>query len=569
MTEESSESTNALSRHKQPQSPTADTELSDSPAPQDESDSAAPEATNGTDASSALERLKNSQSSSAPATTAEDTDDHEAPALSEVPATERKTSRAPKEDKWTLRDKFNAWLDSFKGPTQEDIEQAIANTPDRLQARWKKLQDDRRAVRLAEERSKQLAAEVEEARLALEEQWERESERMAELERQHAIDARRRQQERETEALLRAARELESDDVPAPQNRPMLQQDDEYLSDDELFERARQNLPEWQRLNRIVYKARSIESQTPAPALPKTEEDLEDDAEVVLPFRKPVTDDPDPQQLDGFRRITLTMSWVLFVVVGLVSLGWVGPWPSMIEAHDGLYSGSTSLMSMAFWHVAAWPILWVGMLLYTSYQWAPSQYSAVRNRTTAWYVSNAMLLAVGAKLLAHFQDWGLEVLASIAASVLLVRAVGSLNRYTERTVKERFLVDMPIGLFTGWMMIFSVTTVFTALASHNLSDLLWIPEIIWAILVILVLLVILSRLTLTGRGRMSIAIGFGFGMIAIAGSRLFGANPSFIIVGVALLGLFVIIAATENRRYQIATAEKQALEYLVYADEED
>ncbi|NLZ98284.1 MAG: hypothetical protein GX920_05635, partial [Micrococcus sp.] len=427
----------------------------------------------------------------------------------------------------------------------------------------------RRAVRLAEERSKQLAAEVEEARLALEEQWERESERMAELERQYAIDARRRQQERETEALLRTARELESDDVPAPQNRPMLQQDDEYLSDDELFERARQNLPEWQRLNRIVYKARSIESQTPAPALPKTEEDLEDDAEVVLPFRKPVTDDPDPQQLDGFRRITLTMSWVLFVVVGLVSLGWVGPWPSMIEAHDGLYSGSTSLMSMAFWHVAAWPILWVGMLLYTSYQWAPSQYSAVRNRTTAWYVSNAMLLAVGAKLLAHFQDWGLEVLASIAASVLLVRAVGSLNRYTERTVKERFLVDMPIGLFTGWMMIFSATTVFTALASHNLSDLLWIPEIIWAILVILVLLVTLSRLTLTGRGRMSIAIGFGFGMIAIAGSRLFGANPSFIIVGVALLGLFVIIAATENRRYQIATAAKQALEYLVYADEED
>ncbi|MDN5742098.1 MAG: hypothetical protein L0H02_01335, partial [Yaniella sp.] len=68
MTEESSESTNALSRHKQPQPPTADTELSDSPAPQDESDSAAPEATNGTDASSALSRLKNSQPSSAPAT---------------------------------------------------------------------------------------------------------------------------------------------------------------------------------------------------------------------------------------------------------------------------------------------------------------------------------------------------------------------------------------------------------------------------------------------------------------------------------------------------------------------
>lgn len=541
MTKESSESTNALSRLKQ-QHPTADIDFSEDPAPQQPSVQVAAAGSNGTDASQAL---------------------------SQVPVTERKTSKAPKEDKWTLRDTFNAWLDSFKGPSQEDIEQAIANTPDRLQARWQKLQDDRRAARLAEEHSKQLAAEVEEARLALEEQWERESERMAQLERQHAIEARRRQQERETEALLRAARELESDDVPAPQNRPMLQHNDEYLSDDELYERARENLPEWQRLNRIVYKARSIESQTPAPALTEAEEALEDNEDVVLPFRKPITDDPDPQQLDGFRRITLTISWVLFVLGGLFSLGWVGPWPSMVEAHDGLYSGATSLMSMAFWHVLAWPILWVGMLLYTSYQWAPSQYSAVRNRTTAWFVSNAMLLAVGTKLLAHFQDWGLEVITSIAATVLLVRAVGSLNRHTERTVNERFLVDMPIGLFTGWMLVFSATTAFTALASHNLSDVLWIPELIWVIIAILALLVILSGLTLTGRGRMSIAIGFSFGIIAIVGSRLFGANSSFIIVGVALLGLFVVLAATENRRYQIATAEKQALEYLVYADEDD
>src|SRR5699024_2470706 len=273
----------------------------------------------------------------------------------------------------------------------------------------------------------------------------------------------------------------------------------------------RQNLPEWQRLNRIVYKARSIESQTPAPTVNEAAETDEDEAEVVLPFRKPLTDDPDPQQLDGFRRITLTISWALFVVVGLVSLGWVGPWSSIIDAHDGLYSGSTSLLSMAFWHIAAWPILWVGMLLYTAYQWAPSQYSAVRNRTTAWYVSNAMLLAAGSKLLAHFQDWGLEAITAIAATVLLFRAVGNLNNHTERTVNERALVDMPIGVFAGWMLIFSAATIFTAMASWNILDLLWIPEIVWAVIAVLVLLVILSRMTLTGRGRMSVAIGFSVG----------------------------------------------------------
>lgn len=508
---------------------------------------------NSSESSEALSRLKNTQQPTAP---------DEEPEHIAVPA----RSPFPQDDKWTLRDKFNAWLDSFRGPTQEDIEQAIANTPDRIHARWKKLQDDRRAARLAEERARRLAEEVEEARQALEEQWEREAERMAELEYQQAAEARRRQQQRETQALLRAAHELQSDDVPAPENRPMLQADDEYLSDDELFERARKNLPEWQRLDRIVNKARSIEAQTPPPPRSEVEEDNPDDEEVVLPFREPVTDDPDPQQLDGFRRITLSISWVLFVVVGLFSLGWMGPWPSLLEAHDGIYAGATSLLSMAFWHVAAWPLLWLAMFLYTLYQWAPSQYSAVRNRTTAWYVSNAMLLAAATQLLIHFQDFGLEAITCVTATLLLTRAVGSLNNHTERTVQERFFVDVPIGLFAGWMLIFSATTMFTALASWNVLNLLWIPEIIWAFLMALLVLFVLSKLTLTGRGRMSIAIGFSFGMIAICASRLFGENSAFLFAGLALLGLFIIIAATENRRYQIATAEKQALEHLVYSD---
>ena len=495
------------------------------------------------------------------ATTAEDTTAGSSP--------RPETDNAPAEDKLTLRDRFNAWLDSFRGPSQEDIERAIANTPDRIRARWQTLQDERRAALEAEERSRQLAFEVEEAKRALESQWEREAEKMAELERQQAAEARRRQQERETEALLQAAREVESDDVPAPENRPMMQREGEYLSDEELLELARVKLPEWQRLERLVNKARFIEAQTPP--RPPGEEPADEDAgdEVILPFRKPVTDDPDPKQLDGFRRIVLSISWVLFVLVGLFALGWMGPWPSVLDAQDGLYSGATSLMSMAAWHVVAWPLLWLLMLVYTLYQWSPSQYSAVRNRTTAWYVLNAMLLASGTLLLVHFQDWGLEALTSAGAVVLLARAIRNLNEYTERTVRERFLVDLPIGVFTGWMLIFTMTTIFTTMASWNVSDLLFIPEIVWAIAAMLVLLVILSRLTLTGRGRISIAAGFAFGAAAIIGSRLFGENASILLTVVTVLGLFIVFAATENRRYQIASAEKSVMDHLVYLDEVD
>jgi drug/metabolite transporter (DMT)-like permease len=68
---------------------------------------------------------------------------------------------------------------------------------------------------------------------------------------------------------------------------------------------------------------------------------------------------------------------------------------------------------------------------------------------------------------------------------------------------------------------------------------------------------------------MSIAAGFAFGASAIVGSRLFGENDSILLTVLIVLGLFVIFAATENRRYQIASAEKSVMDQLVYLEDAD
>src|SRR5699024_12818785 len=114
---------------------------------------------NSSESSEALSRLKHTQQSPTP---------NNEPAKVEVPA------RSPfsQDDKGTLRDKFNAWLDSFRGPTQEDIERALANTTDRIQARRKKPQDDRRAARFAADGARRRAGDVEEARPARAEEWD-------------------------------------------------------------------------------------------------------------------------------------------------------------------------------------------------------------------------------------------------------------------------------------------------------------------------------------------------------------------------------------------------------------
>src|SRR5699024_5270621 len=114
------------------------------------------------------------------------------------------------------------------------------------------------------------------------------------------------------------------------------------------------NLPEWQRLDRIVNKARWIEAQTPPPLRSEEEEENPEDEEVVLPFRERDTDNPDPQQLDGFLRVTLSINGVLFVLSALFSVGRTRPCTLLLKAHDGVYVGSTALFSMTFWQVGTW-----------------------------------------------------------------------------------------------------------------------------------------------------------------------------------------------------------------------
>ncbi|WFP17148.1 hypothetical protein [Citricoccus muralis] len=546
------------------------------------------------DSSDALARLKAQTEKPAapekPAESAEKSAPAEKPA--EKPAAPEKSARV------TMADRLNGWLDSLGSPDAEQIEKRIADTPGRMRRHQlrrraeKQLRDRREQERQAEEQAKakrraELAAAIEETnrllaeRRAVEEAERAETERRAAAERaeaQRLAEAERRaaQEERETEALHIAARELDgTDHVPAPDRRPPLQQPGEELSDAQLLDRARALLPEWRRRDRIVEKARAIETAASAAAEgdgsdvdDRHDHDYLHDAPYVPPYVLPSRQrDPEPELSDTFRQVTVTITWVLAVAAGLVSTGWLGDATSLREIHDGAYRGGSSLLSMAGWWMAILPVLWGLLGAYVLYQWAPSQRSAVRQRAVGWYVANAMITWAAWFLLVHAQPWGLEILAAGATTVLSVRAIQVLNLHTARHRTERTFTDVVIGVFTGWSIVFCLFSVSVVLTRWG-ANLLWIPGEIWAVLGLLLTTWATSLLTMTERGRMAIALGYSWGLVAIMGARLFGQLFSTWVIIVAGICAFVVILTTENRRYRIARAERHQVPFDHDVDDE-
>jgi MFS family permease len=444
-------------------------------------------------------------------------------------------------------------------------------------AAYRRAQEEARleAQRRAEEEARL------EAERRLEAQRAEEEALRLEMERQEQEQWLQRQRERETWALQTAAREADGTDwVPPAERRPMLEERGEDLTDAELLDRARVSLPEWRHRYRILEKAQAIEAATlgarsgTAAYAPYAaygahgdygDDDGEPEPEAVryippynLPSREP---DPLPGFVDLLRQVSVTVAWLLFVAGGVYGLGFLGedptgPW--LHDLHGGRFAGGYSMLSMASWAMLAWPVLWLALGVYTIHQWMPSQAAAARQRATGWRVSGAMVAAVGWFVIARTGVMlGAELVVWLALAYLLVDSIHQLNLYTARTRVERAITDGMIGLFTGWAVIYAATNTSIWLQSLGLN-LLWIPGAVWAVLTIIAVVWGTAMMAMTERGRITIALGLSWGLTAILVPRLVGSMHSVWVAIVAAMGLFVVLLATENRRYRINHAEHRA-----------
>lgn len=244
-----------------------------------------------------------------------------------------------------------------------------------------------------------------------------------------------------------------------------------------------------------------------------------------------------------FTLVAIGSAFVAFWVTGDLASA------SLVGQH-----ASSSLLSLAPTAYILLPLIFAWAVLSAAYSWVPSQLSANRQRAVVLPFSAALVAAGLWLLLVKSESLVLACVAMILCVVLLLRCVRELNKHTARSTVERVFTDAPISLMTGFFLVLALASFNEMLAAWNVFE---IPEVIAAVLVI-GLGYLATSLAMTERGRIILATGFGWGMFWLLVPRLLGPNPSLWVAIMAGMAGFVVILATENRRYQIHHAEHRA-----------
>lgn len=268
----------------------------------------------------------------------------------------------------------------------------------------------------------------------------------------------------------------------------------------------------------------------------------------TAPYELPSTaPNPPAHSSDRVRQVLVTLVAVLLPI-----LSWPWVYFDPFDAAGNPLAPASSLLSPALEAQLIWPVLFLGFISFGVFQWLPSQHSAPRQRAVGYLAAAAMVLGGGWLWAAH-SGFGLPAaLFALAAAAVLHLALRRLNRLTARTAPERVFTDAPLTGFLGWMLVLAPASVAALVGGNDhIAQLLYV-------LIVVALVYLATTWAMSERGRVALALGFGWGMFWVVIARLLGANPSVWVALVAGAGVFVVLVAMENRRYQIQHAEHRA-----------
>lgn len=316
-------------------------------------------------------------------------------------------------------------------------------------------------------------------------------------------------------------------------------------------------------LESLVENAR--EAIVDAAEVPRTAEQLrntspfwvDDEGPIYVPPYNLPSSDPDPpeQHSDLIRRLVVTVVAAATLVLGFMGLGWFGG-PTAHSAAHSAYGPENALLAPNSNSFMIWGVLFVWIALYAIFQWHPSQRSSYRQRDIGYLTAGAGLLGALWLLCARSSLVFLSVVVALALTTVLVYAVRRMNQRTARSNVERVFVDGPAALFLGWMLVLLPATLSIALTRAGFTLLL--PASLWAVLTIVGCTWAAASFSMSERGRIVVALGFAWGLFWVMLDRLLTLQSSAPVAIVCGLCAFIVLLATENRRYQIGHAERRA-----------
>jgi len=146
---------------------------------------------------------------------------------------------------------------------------------------------------------------------------------------------------------------------------------------------------------------------------------------------------------------------------------------------------------------AIWGIIYIGWIAFTVYQFQPKQKESPRLRNLGYLFALSNLANAAWLFCWHYNQFGLSVLVMLTLLGLLIASYLRLNiNHVLVTRAERWSVDIPFGIYLGWITVATVANVTDWLFSVSWNG-FGIQAQTWAVIMIAVASVVGLLMALT------------------------------------------------------------------------
>lgn len=236
--------------------------------------------------------------------------------------------------------------------------------------------------------------------------------------------------------------------------------------------------------------------------------------------------------VDSLRSAAVAVSVLIAVAAGAWGSGRWGGTP-VEELADGALASDATLLAPASTAFAIWGLIYAGLAAYAVFHAWSGHAASPRMRATGWLVAGGSTLSAAWIALTQAELLWLGNLAIAGIVALLAWAGRRLALDPPRTWPSRLAVDVPVGLFLGWVCVALVAGITAAGAAsipgHEPGD---GPAIAAIVLAAVAVLAVLLPRWLKGSPQVGIAAGLAlsWGLWWIAQGRLQG-EPASTLVG--------------------------------------
>ncbi|WP_434995847.1 tryptophan-rich sensory protein [Arthrobacter sp. Ld5] len=252
---------------------------------------------------------------------------------------------------------------------------------------------------------------------------------------------------------------------------------------------------------------------------------------------------------DVIRQVVVTVCAIACILGSAAGVGAFGG-PSIRDAAGGLFAPDATLLAPSSTAFSIWSVIYAGLVAYTVFQWLPSQRRTDRQRRLGWTVAASMLLNLAWILSAQAGRLTLSLVVIMLLFFALLSAIRTLNEHPNETRLEGALVDTPIGLYLGWVLLAAAAN-WAAFLTAAGADLFGWSGVVWSILGITAVLLTAAVICSTDRGRLAVAVATSWGLLWIAVERVLGQPFAMSLAFYAVLAIFLLLITAGSRRHRV------------------